>query len=726
MTHEEFQARYKYNYEADLLGEGGFGEVFKAYDTYRDRWIAIKVSKVRPELEAVRLKKEVEMVSRLPAHPNIAFYEDCYTFREMSGEYDFGILQYYEHGNLQQLLQREKLTDGQKHSLLRQILAGILFLHANGIIHRDLKPQNILIVKRDSEYIPKITDFGISKQLDVNRSSVFNNSLAGAGTLAYSSPEQLGDREIRKNTDLWSFGVIAFQTLTGALPFTTGEHASTGESGRMELFRQISTGTLPESINAIPELWQELIRRCLTTAPDRRIKDVAACLRVLNGESEDDSPQPQNIPPVASQEQPTLPNIPPATTRIDAPQSAFQEQSTRPNIPAPAPTPKPAPANEKKRRPALMLIVGGLAAALLGVIAVLLWQHTMNSSTTALTNGKDSTAQTTEPAVPSSPNNAWEESYNQTVKSANTYYNSKKYAEAKVEYNKALAQIPETDTGDRRNTINGKIADCDKQLKADADRKQQAEENYAQTVKKADTYYNNKKYAEAKAEYNKALAQIPTTDTGDRKNAIKGKVADCDKQIKEEKDRKQQTAANTTTSNTASSKEYDETGDFHYGELAWVKLNGKYGYIDTTGKEVIPLKYDYAQDFEKELAIVELNGKWGYIDKTGNEVIPIKYDNVRDFEKELATVELNGKWGFIDKAGQEVIPLKYDAVHTFSEGLARAELNGKWGFIDKTGKEVIPFRYDNASFFSGGLASVKLNGKWGYIDKTGKYIRDGY
>jgi serine/threonine protein kinase len=409
MTHEEFQARYKYNYEADLLGEGGFGEVFKAYDTYRDRWIAIKVSKVRPELEAVRLRKEVEMVSRLSAHPNIAFYEDCYTFREMSGEYDFGILQYYEHGNLQQLLQREKLTDGQKHSLLRQILAGILFLHTNGIIHRDLKPQNILIVKRDSEYIPKITDFGISKQLDINRSSVVNNSLAGAGTLAYSSPEQLGDREIRKNTDLWSFGVIAFQTLIGALPFTTGEHAATGESGRLELFRQISAGALPEQINSIPELWRELIRRCLTTAPDRRIKDVAACLRILNGENEDGSPKLQNIPPVVSQEQttpenipatvsqeqPTSPNIPTTATRIDAPPTASQEQTMPANIPTPAPkptpkpAPKPAPVSGKKRIPALKLIAGALAVALLCVTVVLLWQYTMNSSTEPLKQGNN-------------------------------------------------------------------------------------------------------------------------------------------------------------------------------------------------------------------------------------------------------------------------------------------------------------------------------------------------
>ena len=94
MTHEEFEKRYTYNPSNDQLGEGGFGEVFKAYDTHRDRWVAIKMSKVIPEYESVRHKKEVEMVNKPPTHPIIAYYEECYTFRSFAGEYDFGILQY--------------------------------------------------------------------------------------------------------------------------------------------------------------------------------------------------------------------------------------------------------------------------------------------------------------------------------------------------------------------------------------------------------------------------------------------------------------------------------------------------------------------------------------------------------------------------------------------------------------------------------------------------------
>jgi len=281
MTQQEFQTRYTYTPDTDRLGEGGFGEVFKVYDNVRDRWVALKVSKVKPEQENVRLRKEVEMVNSLPEHKNIAFYEACYTFREMSGEYDFGILQYYEEGNLMQLLKNKTLQLPQKLSLLSQILDGIHFLHQNGIIHRDLKPQNILIVKRGNEYIPKITDFGISKALDVNKSSVFSNSIAGAGTLAYASPEQLGDKEIRKNTDLWSFGVIAFKIFTNNLPFTTGEHASASEAGRTELFRQINSGELPKEIDTIPEFWQILIRKCLVIDPAQRVKNTAEAKEIL-------------------------------------------------------------------------------------------------------------------------------------------------------------------------------------------------------------------------------------------------------------------------------------------------------------------------------------------------------------------------------------------------------------------------------------------------------------
>ncbi|MDR1056954.1 MAG: WG repeat-containing protein [Prevotellaceae bacterium] len=176
----------------------------------------------------------------------------------------------------------------------------------------------------------------------------------------------------------------------------------------------------------------------------------------------------------------------------------------------------------------------------------------------------------------------------------------------------------------------------------------------------------------------------------------------------------------------ASSGKYDGFERFSEG-LARVSLNGKYGYIDKTGKRVIPLKYQEAGDFHEGLALVKLDGKCGYIDKAGNAVVPFKYDKVRDnydrllgdFHEGLACVSLDGKYGYVDKTGGEVIPLKYRYGHDFSEGMAAVNLDGKCGYIDKTGGEVIPFKYDYADNFSEGLAMVKSDGKCGYIDKTG-------
>jgi len=289
ITQEEFQKRYRYETASDRLGEGGFGEVFKAYDTFLDRWVAIKVSKIKADFPELRLKNEVELVNKLPAHPNVARYEECYTYNSLAGEYDFGILQYYELGNLLQLMKKQSLNLNQKYYLLSSLLEGIRFIHSQNIIHRDIKPQNILIVKRDNNFIPKITDFGISKKLTSTKNTQYSNSLIGAGTIAYSSPEQLADKTIRKNTDLWSFGVIAFHLFIGDLPFNSGEHSTSSELGRQEILKQINLGKLPQTIDSIPAPWKSVIEKCLITDPSLRIKDAEECILLLSGQKKQEN-----------------------------------------------------------------------------------------------------------------------------------------------------------------------------------------------------------------------------------------------------------------------------------------------------------------------------------------------------------------------------------------------------------------------------------------------------
>ena len=97
--------------------------------------------------------------------------------------------------------------------------------------------------------------------------------------------------------------------------------------------------------------------------------------------------------------------------------------------------------------------------------------------------------------------------------------------------------------------------------------------------------------------------------------------------------------------------------------------------------------YEYVDGYVEELARVRLNDKWGFIDKSGTLVIPCKYDYSGSFSEGLAGIQLNGKYGFIDKSGTEVIPCKYDGGESFKNGRAHVYLNGINGYVNMSGVE---------------------------------------
>jgi hypothetical protein len=237
------------------------------------------------------------------------------------------------------------------------------------------------------------------------------------------------------------------------------------------------------------------------------------------------------------------------------------------------------------------------------------------------------------------------------------------------------------------------------------------------------------------------------------------------------------------------SLEYEDAGDIFTEGMLPVKRDGKWGFIDTAGREAIPCKYDFlyvdhgvAEGFREGVAMVGnwknpedpdcLERLWGLIDKTGREVVPMKYSWIDSFpdadpiraildgnivlldktgreiaafkadtigffgENDIARIgigsrETGWQYGYIDKTGREIVPCIYtDAWDVFSEGLAAVQKDGKWGFIDMTGRMALPFTYDdvtNNTFyhpygFYGGAAAVKKDGKWGLIDKTGREL----
>lgn len=145
---------------------------------------------------------------------------------------------------------------------------------------------------------------------------------------------------------------------------------------------------------------------------------------------------------------------------------------------------------------------------------------------------------------------------------------------------------------------------------------------------------------------------------------------------------------------------------------------GKYGY-KANGIWIIEPEYDLAEAFSESMAVVRKEGKYGYIDVSGRLVIPIKYQDAGAFSAGLAPVCLYGKYGYVDKSGKLVVPFKYNYAYPFSEALAAVELNGKFAYINPEGDPIIPYMLDSGEPFKDGIAEVKINGQTKYIDKVG-------
>jgi TPR repeat protein len=193
-------------------------------------------------------------------------------------------MQYYSLGNLSHYLKNNEVTLVDREKITRGVLEGIAFLHQHNVVHRDLKPSNILVVDRRGEIIPKITDFGLSKQAEGDgKASRFTNSFAG-GTLQYSSPEQLKGLPLKLNTDLWSFGAIAYEILTGKTLFEADVKGTATAEWQNEITQKILHKDLSEELNLVSERWQRAIAACLERDLTKRIKTSDELFAILNNE----------------------------------------------------------------------------------------------------------------------------------------------------------------------------------------------------------------------------------------------------------------------------------------------------------------------------------------------------------------------------------------------------------------------------------------------------------
>ncbi len=259
----------------DELGRGGMGRVYRAEDTSLSRHVAIKMLPDAfagdPERLA-RFEREARLLAALN-HPHIAAIHGI----EKTEGRQFLVLELAEGEDLRDRLKRGPLPIEEALETCRQIAEGLEAAHEKGIIHRDLKPGNVMV---SPEGKVKILDFGLAKAgegevmpADIERSPTITARMTEPGvilgTAAYMSPEQARARRTDKRTDIWAFGCVLYECLTGKRAF---EGETISDTLALILKDEPDWRALPS--NTPPNI-RALLRRCLQKNPKNRLHDIA-------------------------------------------------------------------------------------------------------------------------------------------------------------------------------------------------------------------------------------------------------------------------------------------------------------------------------------------------------------------------------------------------------------------------------------------------------------------
>jgi serine/threonine protein kinase len=188
-----------------LLGRGGMSEVWLAHDLELERPVAVKL--LSSAGTAPRFEREARSAASL-SHPNIV---GVFDYGQVEGR-PYLVLEYVPGGTLAERLSAQ-LPDEEVAEIARDIAAGLAHAHEHGIVHRDLKPSNVLF---DDEGRAKIADFGVARALS---DATLTTTGAVVGTARYMAPEQASGGEVGAESDVYAFGVILFELLTGRPPF---------------------------------------------------------------------------------------------------------------------------------------------------------------------------------------------------------------------------------------------------------------------------------------------------------------------------------------------------------------------------------------------------------------------------------------------------------------------------------------------------------------------------
>jgi Tol biopolymer transport system component len=253
-----------------LVGRGSMGRIFKAHDSRLGRAVALKV--LSPDLvpdpaSRARFEREAKTIASLN-HPHICTIFDVGN----SGRFEYLVMEDLEGDTLTEILERGPLPVAAARQYAAEMIDALDIAHRSGVVHRDLKPANVII----TDVGAKLLDFGIAKMIAPDGSGsapadAVYGTLHGSviGTAGYMSPEQARGQAVDKRADIWAFGCVLFEMLSGR-PVFARETVSDTLVAVIE--REPEWGLLPATT---PQALVRLMRRCLQKDPSRRLRDIA-------------------------------------------------------------------------------------------------------------------------------------------------------------------------------------------------------------------------------------------------------------------------------------------------------------------------------------------------------------------------------------------------------------------------------------------------------------------
>ncbi len=255
-----------------VIGEGGMGKVYKAHDNDLDRTVALKLVRIELANDAEsmqRFKQELLLASRI-SHKNILRIHDLGDV----GGVKFISMAYVQGRDLHDLIAEcGRLPVDRAVHIAKQLAGALDAAHAEGVVHRDLKPRNVLVDQADQVYV---SDFGLAKSLESASATAMTRTGEVLGTPRYMSPEQAESKAVDHRSDIYSFGVVLYEMVTGDAPFG-------GESVLQVMYQHVAQKPKnPQEANPeLPDYLAQIILRCLAKDPERRYQSAREILHDL-------------------------------------------------------------------------------------------------------------------------------------------------------------------------------------------------------------------------------------------------------------------------------------------------------------------------------------------------------------------------------------------------------------------------------------------------------------